>query len=366
MTTNTTNPKLRLSSPADVLSAVPYLFGFHPADSAVVIGLNGKQVAFQLRADLADAEPDPAVYAEHLAGLVAAQGVSQALVVGYGPMERTEPPLTALGAALRRRDIRVLDLIRADDGRYWSLMCTEEDCCPLAGRPYDTGSTAFAAAAVVAGLVAEPTRADLAKRFEPVSFLAGVAVDRACDRAAARLDAAHQDPEPLRSLRESLTETLTGALAEMTAGALPDDDTCAWLDALVCLIPLRDEAWREIRGDHDTIRTNLELWSHVCRRTGLAFSAAPAALAAYAAWRLGDGALAHTALDRANAVDPDYSLSQLIRQALDGGLKAKDEILDFDSPYEGVQAARPAPKAPAPAARPKPRARKPAKRRKAA
>jgi hypothetical protein len=334
MTTNTANaqPNLRLSTPADVLSAVPYLLGFHPADSAVVIGLQGTSVAFQLRADLADAEPDPSVYADHLAGLVAAQGVTKALVVGYGPAERATAPMSELGAALTRRGIKALDLIRAEGGRYWSLLCVDPECCPPAGTPYDVGSTEVAAAAVVAGLVAEPTRGELARRFAAAPYEAGVAADQACDRAAARLDGLQVHPDPVAAMRAALQEALAGALAEMAAGAVPDDDVCAWLDALICVVPVRDEAWREIQGDNETIRAHLELWSHVCRRTGLAFSVAPAALAAYAAWRLGDGALAHVALDRADQVDPGYSLSQLIRQSLTSGLRASDQILDADGP----------------------------------
>ncbi len=40
MTTNAYEPCLTLTSPADVLAAVPYLVGFHPVDSLVVIGLD--------------------------------------------------------------------------------------------------------------------------------------------------------------------------------------------------------------------------------------------------------------------------------------------------------------------------------------
>src|ERR1700689_466378 len=51
---------LRLRDPGELLEAVPYLIGFHPRDSLVVVGLEGRQVAVTLRLDIGDGNLRPA------------------------------------------------------------------------------------------------------------------------------------------------------------------------------------------------------------------------------------------------------------------------------------------------------------------
>ena len=45
---------LHVNGPADLLGAVPYLLGFHPEESLVIIGLNKTKVVVTARLDLAD------------------------------------------------------------------------------------------------------------------------------------------------------------------------------------------------------------------------------------------------------------------------------------------------------------------------
>ena len=50
-------PTIRVTSPADLIEAVPYLLGFHPTESLVVVGFDdsagsGRQVAVTARLDL--------------------------------------------------------------------------------------------------------------------------------------------------------------------------------------------------------------------------------------------------------------------------------------------------------------------------
>ncbi|MFD0787811.1 DUF4192 family protein, partial [Micromonospora azadirachtae] len=67
---STEPPRLAVRSPADLLAAVPYLLGFHPADSVVVVAMRGRRVVFAARADLPDPAEDPVGPARHLANVV--------------------------------------------------------------------------------------------------------------------------------------------------------------------------------------------------------------------------------------------------------------------------------------------------------
>jgi len=105
-----------LRSVDDLLAVVPYLLGFHPADSAVVLGVRDDRIIFQARGDL-PAPADVPRLARYYADLVARQHPTGALVVGYGDGAAVTPIVCALGAAMDARGIRLLDAVRVADGR---------------------------------------------------------------------------------------------------------------------------------------------------------------------------------------------------------------------------------------------------------
>ena len=77
---NSTEPaRLSVRSPADMVAAVPYLLGFHPADSVVVVAVRGRRVVFAARGDLSAPGTDPGPAARHLAQVVARQDADVAL-----------------------------------------------------------------------------------------------------------------------------------------------------------------------------------------------------------------------------------------------------------------------------------------------
>jgi hypothetical protein len=45
---------LRVRNPGDLIEAIPYLLGFHPRDSLVIVGLAGARVSITARIDLDD------------------------------------------------------------------------------------------------------------------------------------------------------------------------------------------------------------------------------------------------------------------------------------------------------------------------
>jgi hypothetical protein len=80
---------LTVRTPADFLAAVPYLIGFHPADSVVVVGIAGQKVLFAARSDLPPPADEPSrAAAVQLAEMVARQAVDEVTVIGYGAAPR--------------------------------------------------------------------------------------------------------------------------------------------------------------------------------------------------------------------------------------------------------------------------------------
>jgi hypothetical protein len=301
----------------DLLAVVPYLLGFHPADSMVVLGLRDRQIAFQVRADLPDPADAPGL-AEYYAELTARQRVDRAVVLGYGDGPAVMPVVLALCPALEARGVLVVDAVRVAGGRYWSYLCEDPACCRPDGHPYDSVGPP-AVAAVVEGCVALPSREALERRLAPVGGAARAAMTAAVGRAGDRM--AEMIGADLAgfgdSLRRAGTAAVDAAVAGYRGGARLTDDELAWLTIVLLYLPVRDHAWTAVGGD---LGRHVLLWTDVVRRADPDLSAAPATLLAFAAWRAGEGALATIALSRALDADPEYPMARYLKRALSGGL----------------------------------------------
>src|SRR5262249_46416726 len=156
-----TTPLLRLARPADLLAAIPYLLGFHPAASLVVAAVRAKHLVSIVRADLptAGAPADqPIMIAKDVVRAIARQRLTGVLLIGYGESERITPVTAVLEPEFERCRIPVLEVLHVSDGRYRSARCHAAECCPPEGIAYDPSTSAVAAAATMAGMVALPDR----------------------------------------------------------------------------------------------------------------------------------------------------------------------------------------------------------------
>ena len=322
-------PPVRVSSPADVLAVVPHLLGFHPDNSFVVIGAGRprERIEVAFRYDLPD-PPDAGQAADiagHAVAVLRQRKLSTVIAVGYGPGERVTPVADAMAGALRRSGPRLRELMRVENGRYWSYLCANPDCCPADGVRFDVQANPAAAAMTVAGLVAYPDRAALASTLAPVTGAAATAMEQATGRARAREAGLAGRPPgraPVRAtgpLAEAGRQAVTDALAVYRAGGqLTDDDELAWLSVVLAHLPVRDDAWSRMDPEHR--EAHLRLWTDLVRRARRRYLAAPASLLAFTAWQSGEGALANIAVDLALAADPGYSLAHLLRDIMDAGV----------------------------------------------
>ncbi len=281
---------------ADLVSAVPYMLGFHPSDSLVAVGCGGPRGSCALRYDLS--LPPPA--AMHLAEVLAFHGFKTAMLAGYGPRERVLPAVEPAVRALLASGIRVHETVRVHEGRFWSDVLDGGEGRPLTATP-------LAAQAVLDGLVALPGRECLAATIAP---LPGPVREEAL-RETARVGDGVPVAEGLALVRALAAELERG-------GSLPPMPRIARLTVALAEVRVRDEAW--VRIDPAALPPHLEFWRHVLRRTAPSRLAPPASLFAYCALLSGEGGLANLALDLALEADPTYSMALLLRQAIASGM----------------------------------------------
>jgi Domain of unknown function (DUF4192) len=308
---------LKISSPAELIAAVPYLLGFHPSDSVTVVAFRRGRVHFAGRHDLPspDGDDDDArTAAAHLAAVVAREGADGAVVIGYGAPERVTPAVLRAAEALRRVAVPVFDVLRVTAGRFWSYLCDGDDECPADGWPCPPEHSAIAAAATYAGHVALPDREAVVTQLAPVEGAERAAMVAATARARERLSAiADHDAGRLdRVLRRSGRAAVRDAERRYRSGGRLSDDEVAWLGIVLADVAVRDYAWERIGLD----QWQLTLWTDVLRRVEAAYVPAPASLLGFAAWRGGVGALAWAAVERALAQDPAYGMAQTLRAIL--------------------------------------------------
>jgi len=311
---------LKVSSPAELIASVPYLIGFHPADSVVVIAMRGKKIVFAARHDLPELELPADVAradAAEVASVVAGQRVTGATVIGYGESARVTPTVLRAAEALARVSVPVLDELRVTGGRYWSYLCSDPGCCPAEGRPCLPADSAIAAAATYSGAVALPDRAALVDQIAPVC---GPEQEASTARAQRRLAGLHDRESHevgfARQVRRAGRVAVREAERRYRSGKRLTDNEVAWLGVLLVHIPVRDYAW-ERTGEESWW---VSLWTDVLRRVESAYVPAPACLLSFAAWRTGQGALAQVAVDRAVAEDPLYEMALLLGDALQLGM----------------------------------------------
>ncbi len=304
---------VRADSPA-ALAVIPHLLGFMPEASIVVIGLTPPRdlVRVTLRYDLPD-PPEAGLAADiagHAAGVISSQQLPAATAVGYGPEPLVPPVVDAVRDAAQRAGIDLRDVLRVQDGRYWSYRCGEEACCPAAGVPFDATAHPAAADMAAAGKQVLAGRAAVAARVAPVGGIAAESMRQAARRAeqhVAQLLAKVRRSARLGAARNVIVAeglaTAGGMIARYRGGGrFTSDYEIARLTVALCELRVRDDAWA--RMDPAYTDVHLRLWIEVVRRAQPGHVAAPAALLALR-FRLASLHPARCAL----SVEPGASLS---------------------------------------------------------
>jgi hypothetical protein len=304
-----------------VLAIIPYLLGFHPRESLVLVGLRPprQRVASVMRVDL-PAVQAAAAATEQLLAALRNVSATRVLVIAYSA---TDQPARSVAAAvagsLSAAALDVPAVWRSDGSRWWCYCDSDPACSAAEGTPYDSSDGPCPAEAVLRGMVALPDRAALEQLVAPPpepQRNAMAALTRAVEADLPRKPRRPRDSLELVARGQREVEQFVRTFVVQRRPL--SDAEVARLSAWLRHIEVRDTAWCLL--DSAGPDNHLDLWQQVTGRAAPGYVAAPATLLAFAAWLAGRGALAQCALDRVFDEDPGYSLGCLLADALAAGL----------------------------------------------
>ena len=228
------------------------------------------------------------------------------------------PIADTVRVVLPRLGVRLHDILRVDEGRYWSYLCSDPACCPAEGVPVPDSDHPAARALAAQGVTAKVSRAAVAESIAPVTGSAADAMTKATVQAeiAVAAEVVSIGADAVRVLELTLVQAAIACYR--VGGTLTDPAQLARISHALTGVEIRDDAWARMDPGHR--HAHVRLWTDLTRHAQPGYVAAPASLLAFAAWQAGDGTLANLALDRAFADDPGYSMAQLLREAVDAGL----------------------------------------------
>lgn len=304
-----------VKTPHDLLAAVPFLIGYHPTDSLVLISVKSDSLEMAMRIDFPKNPPEGSY--QLLASHLKRDNSEGALIVAYEPADSLAGPevLHNVADAVASLDIPIRELMLVRNNHWRSLLCSDDKCCPPEGNQIEEFVNSRIAAEQVAsgkvlpfsdseGLTHSISATILAKDINWNAQVVGFRVD--------------PDANNLNELQRDGAESIL-LLADFYSqnGFCKDYDLMARVLGRLSDIQVRDFAL----GCHtdQTINSYWAMWRDLMRIAPPKFVAPVASVFASIAYENGEGALAHRALDRAIEDDPEYSLARLLRRVFSSG-----------------------------------------------
>lgn len=312
-------PDLVLRNPDSLVAALPHLLGFAPQESAVLLWIHRGRLALTQRLDLPPAQlevsqwPRLQEWLDVLWAPASSVDADEIIVILVSERTDLQPLSDAVLAQAMSEGMECRDSLRVSGLRWWSFMCTVGECCPIEGRVVpDAEAGRVAAEFTLLGSAPLPDREALATEL---------AFDKARSRqvrdALTRLDwlrvpGRRSEAWRDRAIHEVVTPAcdddgalLREAVTQVGLGDVRVRDTVLWEATAMPpehLHPFAAHLRACIRG------------ARVSRRPPIA------TCAAVAAWLLGDGARAMTAIEVALDCDQDYALARMVEVALCSGM----------------------------------------------
>lgn len=290
--------RLKVDQPEDLLALMPYLLGFQPAESLVMMVIADRIVKVTVRVDLVD---DVTGVAQRFGAIAVTNRATGVVLVAYSA-DPARADAMLLPVMERLASLRVIEAIYTDGRRWWSRSCSD-DCCPAEGTPYESASNRLAAEAVFHGMTSLSDRSELERLTEGPPESDQPTLRELADELVSEV--VRPDFETRRRRMRDSVADYVGRRQRGEQVQLSDRDLVAF--ALLAIdVRVRDEAWVAI--DRDNAWIHVELWQQVVARAVRDLATPPLCLLGMAAWIEGQGALQVCCLERAKAIDPTYRM----------------------------------------------------------
>ncbi len=322
-------PQIKATEVGDLIETVPYLMGFHPSESLVLLGFlpasapRIREVSVTVRIDLPAAGLDDWLLAPLIEALTSS-GTAAVVAMAFteAPVgdPRVSPVLMGLTSALVEElagtGVQLLDVLAINGTSWWSMCCREPRCCPAQGKPRLLETSKVAVNATYAGLVALPDRQALAATLDGRPPDVRAVLEPALAAAEDRVTQAVLRNGLTRFQREEFL-----ALLDAATGAVPkqplSDEQLARFGVALTDGEIRDLVWMAI--DSHRLQAT-EFLAELHSRLPSPYDAGPLFLFGWDRWRSGNGTLAAMAAERALESDPEYSAAELLLGAVSYGM----------------------------------------------
>lgn len=305
-----------VKTPADLVSAVPFLVGYHPENSLVVISVKDDALEMAMRVDLPEANATAGSF-DLLASHLKREHAEMALIVAYSDdREANERVLNEMANACTRAEILVKEALEVRANRYRSVICEDETCCPVNGNEMpDFKNSRIAAEQVAEGKVL------------PFENSEGLVASLSSNELATDKDFGDlvksiinaENPENKGQFTNEFQRKGAEALEQMKLLFSFDSEISNELKAQVIAgvqdIQVRDYAL----GLFNECELGKNFYLSLFKSAPQEFAHPLASLASAYAYESGEGALAQRLLDKAIEADPEYSLARLLRRVFSSG-----------------------------------------------
>ena len=311
MTTHTTT---QLTTPHDLLAAVPFMVGYHPKNSLVAMALREEKVVMAMRVDF-PSQDLMAMTSTTIATHLLREEATEAIIVGYIPAGvGAIDPLATVREVITAQGLLVKECIEVHGDRFRSTLCADIGCCPPEGSPIP----AISDSRVTAEQVAAGNPLPYLDLDEMKRSIAALPVDKELAKAIRKISEIDYELEDVTpSQREGARAINELALDFSEVGFSQNKALIALV--LVRLLDLQVRDYAMGLATESTSERLWDMWRWLLRIAPRGYVAPVAVIFAAMSYERGDGALAQRALDRAFEDSPKYQMAKLLRRTFAAG-----------------------------------------------